>query len=419
MSSEETIRVLIVDDIPETRENLKKLLYFETDIEVVSTASNGQEAIELSGQYQPHVVLMDINMPELDGISASAAIRQQVPFVQIIMMSVQSEADYLRRSMMAGASDFLTKPFSSDDLVSSIRRVYQMTAHLRAIPAAQMGAQERGPARPVDLGKMIAVYSPKGGVGCTTIAINLAVSILQHESEAKVVVVDCSMQFGDVGISLYLRDNRSIADLASHAEDLDVDLIESAMIKHDPSGLHVLKAPPKPEEAELVTTEHVRLIIDALVQIYDYVIVDMGSTLQDMELSIFDRADRVVLVGAPDVPSVKDISLFFDLMEALEYSTEKFLLILNKANSAGSGVTAKLMENNLKKSVFAQIPYDGRIVMQSVNQGVPYMIFPSIDKRSPLYLQTEAFGAAVLQEFEKEETEQEEQVPGRLSGRVF
>jgi pilus assembly protein CpaE len=164
------------------------------------------------------------------------------------------------------------------------------------------------------------------------------------------------------------------------------------------------------------------LILDALARIYDYVIIDMGSTLQDMELSIFDLADRVVLVGAPDVPSVKDISLFFDLMEALEYPTDKFLLVLNKANSAGSGVTAKLMENNLKKSVFAQIPYDGRIVMQSVNQGVPYMIFPSMDKRSPLYQQTEAFGGLMLQQFEAEETDQdqEDQASGRLSsGRLF
>jgi pilus assembly protein CpaE len=96
-SGEETIRVLIVDDIPETRENLKKMLYFESDMEIVGTASSGEEAIELSKQVKPHIVLMDINMPGLDGIAASEEITREVPFAQIVMMSVQSEASRRRQ----------------------------------------------------------------------------------------------------------------------------------------------------------------------------------------------------------------------------------------------------------------------------------------------------------------------------------
>lgn len=414
MSPDELIRVLIVDDIPETRENLRKLLYFENDIEVVGAAVNGQEAIELSREKQPHVVLMDINMPELDGISASGAIRREVPYVQIIMMSVQSEADYLRRSMMAGASDFLTKPFSSDELVDSIRRVYGMSAHLRSTPATQMGGQEPVETETQDLGKLIAVYSPKGGVGCTTVAINLAVSIRQLYADTRVVLVDGSLQFGDVGISLYIRENRSVVDLAGRIEDLDVDLVESTLITHDASGLKVLLAPLKPEEAELVAADHVKTILEYLKKMYDFVVVDLGSTLQDLELSVFDFADRVILVTAPDVPSVKDVRLFFDLVEALEYPSEKFLFILNKADPR-TGVTARLIEGNVKKKVFAEIPFEGRTVLQSVNQGVPYMIVPNIDKRSPLFQQTAAFAQLVLQEFEEKEEEEEQEDSSRPS----
>ena len=125
-TGQQKIRLLIVDDIPETRENLKKMLYFESDMEIVGTASSGEEAIELSKQVKPHIVLMDINMPGLDGIAASEEITREVPFAQIVMMSVQSEADYLRRSMLAGARDFLTKPFTMDELISTVRRVYEM-----------------------------------------------------------------------------------------------------------------------------------------------------------------------------------------------------------------------------------------------------------------------------------------------------
>ena len=121
----ENIRVLIVDDLPETRENVRKLLQFEQDIEVINQAGTGEEAIEMAQADQPDIILMDINMPGIDGIGASQRISELVPRAQIIIMSVQSDSDYLRRAMMAGARDFLTKPFGGDELVAAIRRVYE------------------------------------------------------------------------------------------------------------------------------------------------------------------------------------------------------------------------------------------------------------------------------------------------------
>ena len=87
--AKEKIRVLIVDDIPETRENLKKLLFFEQDIDVVGTASSGREAIDLAAELKPHVILMDINMPDMDGIAATRAVVEKMPGAQVTMMSVQ------------------------------------------------------------------------------------------------------------------------------------------------------------------------------------------------------------------------------------------------------------------------------------------------------------------------------------------
>src|ERR687897_861361 len=118
------IRVLIVDDIPETRDHLTKLLGFESDIEVVGAASSGAQAISLAAASAPDVILMDINMPDMDGITATERLSAEVPDAAVVMMSVQGEADYLRRSMLAGAREFLVKPFSSDELTSSIRQVY-------------------------------------------------------------------------------------------------------------------------------------------------------------------------------------------------------------------------------------------------------------------------------------------------------
>jgi len=154
------IRVLIVDDIPETRDHLVKLLGFEPDIEVIATAASGAEAIELATKLLPDVILMDINMPDMDGITATERLSSHVPTASVVMMSVQGEADYLRRSMLAGAREFLVKPFSSDELTASIRQVNEREREKvgRAVVVAAR-AQEQA-----EEGQVVAVFSPKGGV---------------------------------------------------------------------------------------------------------------------------------------------------------------------------------------------------------------------------------------------------------------
>jgi pilus assembly protein CpaE len=381
--SEEKIRVLLVDDIPETRENLRKLLYFETDIEVVAAATSGEDGIKLAKEYQPDIVLMDINMPGVDGIAATEAITQEVPFSQVIMMSVQGEADYLRRSMLAGARQFLIKPFSGDELVSTIRRVYELGAR-RQMPVVQPAGAgyDAGSGRgPSGRGKVIAVFSPKGGTGCTFVAINLAVALQKlKEAESKqVVLVDTSLQFGDVGVMMNLKPSRSIADLVEHIDDLDQDMFESTFLAHT-SGVKCLLAPPRPEMADLVSPEHVATVLSELKDYFDYIVVDTWSSLGDLVLSVLDNADRIVLLATPDIPSLANTKLFFEVTEALEYSQHKILLVLNKMDRTGR-ITAKDIADSLKHQVVGQIMLDDKSVMQSINRGMPLAL---ADRKSPV-----------------------------------
>src|SRR4030067_2728137 len=122
MVDSEKIRVVIVDDIAETRENIRKLLQFEPDVEVVGVARTGREAMDISKDVKPDVLLMDINMPDMDGIAATEIIRKMVPYTQIVILSIQNDPNYMRRAMLAGARDFLTKPPTIDELNAAIRR---------------------------------------------------------------------------------------------------------------------------------------------------------------------------------------------------------------------------------------------------------------------------------------------------------
>ena len=105
MAEGDKITVIIVDDIAETRENIHKLLQFEPNVEVVGVGRTGEEAIRVAAETRPDVVLMDINMPDMDGITATERIRTRVPGTQIVILSVQNDSNYMRKAMLAGARD--------------------------------------------------------------------------------------------------------------------------------------------------------------------------------------------------------------------------------------------------------------------------------------------------------------------------
>lgn len=370
MTEGEKIRVMIVDDIVDTRDQIEKLLFFEKDIEVVAKASNGREAVALAKQYKPDVILMDINMPDMDGITATEAIMTQDPTVQVIIMSVQGETDYLRRAMLAGAREFLTKPIGADDLYKSIRHVHRLAA-TRPRLAAQGISGDGTPSDNGAQGQIIAVFSPKGGVGTSTIAANLSVALRQLTNK-KVALVDGNLIFGDLNVILNLVSTKTIVDLANRIDDLDRDLLNDVLVTHT-SQVKVLLAPPNPQTGELVTSDHLRTILELMRREFDYVVVDTQSSFQDRALAVLDMADRIIALMTLEMPCIKNIKLFLEVAELLEYSKEKIMLVLNKADNR-MGFSVKDVQSNIQHEVGLQIANAPLEVTYSINQGVPLVI---------------------------------------------
>jgi len=376
MLAGEKIRVVIVDDVAETRENVKKLLQFETDVDVVGIARTGKEAIQIAQELSPDVVLMDINMPDMDGIAATEAIRAKQPAVQVVILSVQSDQNYMRKAMLVGARDFLTKPPMGDELISAIRRAGEMarvekskSAQVQVMPVAGSISGLAGLRGPK--GKIISVYSPKGGVGCTTIAVNLALTL--NNGDTRVALVDGNFQFGDVAVFVNEQGKNTILDLAPRAEELDPEIVEEVMVKHSGSGLHILASPSRPEHAEKISSSQFSRVLEFLSQMYAYVVIDTATLLSDVTLAAVDLSDLIVLVTSQDIPSIKNCRLFLDLLQNLGVERGRILFVMNRYDKRIS-ITPERVAENLKQEVSLAIPLDEATATKSVNRGIPFVL---------------------------------------------
>ncbi len=378
------IRVMIVDDIAETREQLRKLLSFDPEIEVVAMVGSGEEAVAAVPQVYPDVVLMDINLPGMDGITATGKVVEVSPAIQVIMLSVQGETDYMRRAMMAGARDYLTKPPSADELLDTIHRVYKLRQKMGTGPLVQPAAGQAraaATATTVKQAKVITLFSPKGGTGCTTIAVNLALALQSYVgADSSVCLVDANLQFGDIAIFMKLQPTRTLADLAPHSQDLDKELLNAVMVPHS-SGVKVLTAPSTPEEAELFreggaeesgANSRLKAILDFILPLFDYVIIDTAHHVDDVILATLDLSDLFLVITRPVIPEIRGARLFVELLHKLSYPLNKVALVINSVDKR-MGIQPEAIERAMMPAI-VHLPLDERTALRAANYGEPFMV---------------------------------------------
>jgi pilus assembly protein CpaE len=373
---EEKIRVIVVDDIGETRQNITRMLKFESDIEVIGGARSGVEAMELCQQDKPDVVIMDINMPDMDGITATEKIRRKFPFIQVIILSIQNDPSYMRKAMVVGARDFLSKPPMLAELTHAIRSAGKMAKEEKekANQSFSTGSSSPGtsftPGRG-SKGKVVVVYSPKGGTGCTTIATNLAVSL--NTSETKVILVDANLQYGDVAIFLNEQVKNSILEIAPRVDDLDEEVIREVVLKHAATGLNVLAAPPRPEYANRIVLDQFVKLVQFLRQYYAYIVIDTSSYLSDVVQAALDNADVIVLITSQDIPSVKNCHLFLALADGSGIKRERIVFLMNKYDKRIS-ISPERVGENLRQEVLVTVPMDEKVASTAITRGIPFII---------------------------------------------
>lgn len=376
--AENSIKILIVDDIPETVDSVKRMLSFDESLVVVGHANDGRSALTQVRKLDPDVVLMDINMPDMDGITATQHIRQRYPYTQVVILSVQNDLSYMRRAMRAGAHDFLPKPPMMDDLLSVVKRAGEIATEQRSMAnsAMNMGTSNSSsgviPRISMLNGKVITIYSPKGGAGCTTVTTNLGIGLRSKKN--KVLLIDGNSQYGELPVFMSLQPRFNILDLLPRIEEMDAEEISSTVSTHEPTGIDILPAPPRLEMAEQVDAEQFSQMIDTLRRHYNYILIDTPSYLNDVTLSAIEKADINLLLSTPEIPALKNINSFLMLYGQLGFDPEKILFILNFYDRR-SGISPERISESLHQEIVLALPLDEKYELrEAVKRGVPLMM---------------------------------------------
>jgi pilus assembly protein CpaE len=345
------IRLLVVEDVPQVASHMRALLQAQSQIKMLDVVTSGELAPAAVGEYRPDVVIIDALLQgRVSGTHVAEQIRHADPKVAIIMLTVPQNP--IAEDAAHGIDAVLKMPFSGFDLTTLVRKT-----HERQGAAAARGGS-----------LMVSLFSPKGGVGRTTLAYNLAVAL---GTGHKVCLIDGSLQFSDLRGLLRVPANvPSIVNLPTD-RIRDTDLAE--VVWKDPSGIDILLAPPRIEMAEMITTRDLEKVLSMVRQLYDFVVIDTRPALTEEVLAFLDASDLILQVLAYDSMAIRSLAMAGEAFDAIGYPPSKRRTLLNRSDSAG-GYSRADLEEAIGHPIDYDIVSDGRLVLAANNEGVPFVL---------------------------------------------
>lgn len=342
----EQIRLLIVEDVPQVASHIRSLLNAQSQIKMLDVVTAGDRAVGTVGELKPDVVIVDALLQgRMSGQKVAEEIRRAAPQVGLIMLTVPQNP--VSENPERGVDAVLKMPFTGFDLTTMVRKV----GEARAAESAGAGSL------------VVTLFSPKGGVGRTTLAYNLAVALGEDH---RVCLIDGSLQFSD------LRGLLRVPAVAPSIVNLPTDRIReqdlAEVMWRDPSGIDILLAPPRVEMAEMVTVRDIEKVLSILRKIYEFVIIDTRAALSEDVLVFLDSADLILQVLTYDAMAIRGLAMSAETFAAIGYPPSKLATVLNRSDASG-GLSKADLEQALGSQVDFEVVSDGHLVLAANNEG--------------------------------------------------
>jgi pilus assembly protein CpaE len=301
---------------------------------------------------QVDVALLDLDVP--DALMQLRDVAHGVPNVPLLALVTPQHLVELQEALTSGASGFVAFPLESNQFTTAVLKTVQDNAH--------RATQRRG--------RVVAVTSLKGGIGRSTLAVNMAVALRQR-TDKEVVLVEAHQGLGDLSLMLNLIPRHTVASLAQEAT-IDADLLQGHLMHHN-SRIQLLAAPADMEQLVELPIETWRHILHLLTELAAYVILDTGMMADPLLSEILTQADDIVVVTGPDLASLRSAVVLLRSLDDEPNVHGRMHVVLNRAGLRG-GVTEAASRAQVGEEITAAIADDPALTTFAINRGVPFVM---------------------------------------------
>lgn len=357
-----TPSALVVDSDIQARFEAKQSVK-ASGLTLAGECSYGMEAVSTASELKPDVILIGVGEPMERPLQTVESLQSLLPETPIIVYSDSKEIETIRKAMMAGARDFLSRPIRPETLRASVLSALESEEKKKLRQLGQI------PSAPT-AGTVVTIFGAKGGIGKSTVTTNLAVALAGLE-RSSVCVVDLDNGFGDIAGMLDVRPERTLGDMVRDIDLIERDDISRYVTRHELTDLDIL-AGPTVLEWRSITPDQVRRVVDFLASHYDTVLLDTSGMLNELAEMAVDVATIVLWITTTEFASVKDSLEAMRALKMLSYSQERVRIVMN-AISPDDGVRPSVVQDALQRDVFWNIPYDKK-VRQGTHLGQPIVI---------------------------------------------
>jgi pilus assembly protein CpaE len=285
---------------------------------------------------------------DISSLHTSGAVKE------VFLTSSHTEPDLLIQALRAGAKEFFPQPLNKEEVRDAFLK-------LKARRENAIASRPKG--------KIIDVIGSKGGVGTTTIAVNLAASLQELKTAPSVALIDMNLLFGEIPIFLNVEPIFNWGEVARDISRVDSTYLKSSLSKH-PSGIYVLCSPPSLDGVRMAAPLVIEELLSLMQRTFDFIVIDSGQSLDDISLKILEKSAMLLLVSILSLPGLINIKKLQNTFRNLGYPRDENIRIIINRYQKKSAISLKEAEQSIDKNIFWLIPNDYSTTMSAINQGI-------------------------------------------------
>ncbi len=353
MNNLEKAKVILVDTEDISKTLIESYLFGLDFVDEIQKFSDLETAVFAADKNSLNIFVVDVSEKGKDYLNLVSKLSLENDKFKFIFVSYNLNTNFIVEALRAGAKEFLAKPIIKDEILGVIKKVASDFYSVKSVH---------------DKSRIISTFSNKGGLGKTTVAVNLAKEISDLTKE-KVVLVDLNMHLGDVTAFLDINPVHDIKYVVDNLDRADEEFFFATLEQYKSDNFYVLADSPYREPNDEISVKNIISLLKKLRETFSYIIIDNSSTIDNKLTSIFEESDLILFITAANLPTLRNCQRCLNLFDKLGYNDEKLKLILNRYIS-NEDYKVEDVESVLNRNVFWKIPNNYFTVIESINKGI-------------------------------------------------